>query len=77
MRQLEGLLKRGAHLAVCQMASRAIAGSIARTAGVSADDVYKELASNLVMNAHLAPAGIVAVNRAQERGYTFVAAVGL
>ncbi len=36
----------------------------------SQDKVYEELAANLVRNAHLVPAGIVAVNRAQERGYS-------
>jgi len=74
-RQLEGLLKRGAHLAVCQMATTAIAGSIARAVGGSANEISKEIASNLVANAHLVPAGIVVVNRAQERGYSFVVAV--
>ena len=33
--------------------------------------VYKELASNLIRNSHFVAAGIVAVNRAQERGYAF------
>jgi len=28
--------------------------------------------ANLVGNAHMVPAGIIAVNRAQERGYSFV-----
>ena len=53
------------------MATRFIAGLIARSARASTDDVYKELAANLLGNAHLVPAGIVAVNRAQEHGYTF------
>ena len=33
--------------------------------------VFEELSKNLVRNAHLTPAGIVAVGRAQERGFTF------
>ena len=65
------LIQRGVHLAVCDMATRFIAGLIARSARASTDDVYKELAANLLGNAHLVPAGIVAVNRAQEHGYTF------
>lgn len=73
--RLDALLKRGAHLAVCQMATRFYAGAIARTTGTNADDVYKELVANLAANAHMVPAGIVAVNRAQERGYTFAHAV--
>ena len=72
---LEGLIRRGAHLAVCQMATRAYAGAIARATGGNTDAVYEELVGNLLGNAHMVPAGIVAVNRAQERGYTFVHAV--
>jgi len=44
--------------------------AIAESTGGKADDVYKELADHLVQNSHLVPAGIVAVNRAQERGYS-------
>ena len=66
---LDALIGRGVHFAVCQMATRRIAGVIATARGANADDIYKELVSNLIRNAHMAPAGIVAVNRAQERGY--------
>lgn len=70
--RLEGLIKRGAHFAVCQMATRRLAGVIARASGSNADAVYTEPTTTLVSNAHMVPAGIVAVNRAQERGYAFV-----
>jgi intracellular sulfur oxidation DsrE/DsrF family protein len=65
------LSERGVRLAVCQMATRANAGLIAQKTGAKADDIYQELAAHLVPNAHLVPAGIVALSRAQERGYTF------
>ena len=65
------LTDRGVRLAVCNMATRRLAGVIAKGSRVSTDDVYKELAENLLANSHLVAAGIVAVNRAQERGYTF------
>ena len=68
--RMNALLKRGVHLAVCQMATRRIAGSIAKATNSSQDKIYDELAANLVQNAHLVAAGIVAVNRAQERGYS-------
>ncbi len=68
---LDSLLKRGVHLAVCQMATRRVAGAIAQATGGTADAVYNELVANLVGNSHMVPAGIVAVNRAQERGYSF------
>ena len=69
---LPNLIGRGAHLAVCGFATRAIAGSLARSIGSDTDAVYEEIADNLVENAHMTTAGILAVNRAQERGYTFV-----
>ena len=67
---IDALIKRGAHFAVCQMATRVFATQIAQTMGVDVDTVYKELAGNMVKSTHMVPAGIVAVNRAQERGYT-------
>ena len=68
---LDSLVKRGVHFAVCQMATRRIAGVIAEATGGTADAVYNELVANLVPSSHMVPAGIVAVNRAQERGYAF------
>ena len=68
---MDALIKKGVHFAVCQMASRAIAGRIARATGGETDAILKEIGANLIPNAHFVPAGIVAVNRAQERGYSF------
>jgi hypothetical protein len=36
--------------------------------------VYNEVVANLMSNSHLAPAGILIVKRAQERGYSFASA---
>ena len=68
---LDAVLKRGTRLAVCALATRAAASLIARQTGATVDDVFKELTEHLVPNAHMVPAGIVAVNRAQEHGYSF------
>jgi intracellular sulfur oxidation DsrE/DsrF family protein len=68
---LDALLKRGVRLAVCSLATRGAATAIAEKSGAKADDVFKELTEHLVPNARMVPAGIVAVNRAQERGYMF------
>jgi hypothetical protein len=73
---LDAVLKRGMRLAVCSLATRASASLIARSTGATTDDVFKELTENLVPNSHMVPAGIVAVNRAQERGYTFAYVAG-
>jgi hypothetical protein len=68
---LDAVITRGLRLAVCSLATRAIAGLVAQRTGGKVDDIIKELTDNLVPNAHMVPAGIVAVNRAQERGYSF------
>ena len=68
---LDALVKRGAHLAVCRLATRNLAGLVASSTGSTADKVNEELIANIITNAHMVPAGIVAMSRAQERGYTF------
>jgi intracellular sulfur oxidation DsrE/DsrF family protein len=70
---IDALTKQGVRLAVCSMATRRIAGTIARATGGDANKIFEELTSNLVDNARMVPAGIVAASRAQERGYTFIA----
>lgn len=72
---VDTLVKRGAQFAVCQMATRFFAGMLARSSGGNADAIYNEVVANLIPNAHVVPAGIVAVNRAQERGYSLATAV--
>lgn len=72
---VNALTARGVHWAVCQMATQFFSGQIAEATGAKAEAVFEEIAANLIANAHLAAAGIVAVNRAQERGYTLTTAV--
>jgi len=67
---LDSMLNRGVHVAVCQLSTRANATAIARQIGGAADTIYNELVAHVVANSHIVPAGIVAVNRAQERGYS-------
>jgi hypothetical protein len=67
---LDSLIKRGVHFAVCDAASHFIAGMIAQGTKGDADAIYKEFTSSTLANAHYVAAGIVAVNRSQERGYT-------
>jgi hypothetical protein len=68
---IDSLTKRGAHIGVCRLATRNLAGLAATATGGNVDMVNEELIANIVTNAHMVPAGIVAVNRAQERGYSF------
>ncbi len=70
---LDNLLKQGAQFGVCAVATRGAAGAIAEATGQKTDDVFNEIAANLISpQARLVPAGIIAVNRAQERGYSLV-----
>ena len=69
-RGLPDVIARGVHLAVCGVSTRNYAGTIAEAGGGAADQVYNEIAGNLLQNARIVPAGIIAVNRAQEHGYS-------
>ena len=69
---IQSVVSRGTRFAVCDMATHFFAGQVATATGGNADAVYKELSSSLIPSARLVPAGVVAVNRAQERGYTLL-----
>src|SRR3954453_6228811 len=69
---IDQMAKRGVRFAVCSMATRAASQLIATKSVANVDAVFKELTENLVQGGRMVPAGIVAVNRAQERGYSFV-----
>jgi hypothetical protein len=64
---LDSLLKKACSL--CARWPHAALPSDRAGHGRTSDAVYNELAANLE-NSHMVPAGIVAVNRAQERGYS-------
>ena len=71
---LASLATQGVQFAVCSMATRRLAGTIAKAVNGNADTIFNEISANLVSNGRMVSAGIIAVNRAQERGYTFVSA---
>ncbi len=73
--RMGAMAKRGVHFAVCQFATRAIILNFIKASGSDADKIQNELAANLIPNARPVPAGIVTVNRAQERGYSFAHAI--
>ena len=71
--QLTNLMKQGVQLAVCSLTTRAYVRIIANATNGNADEIYKELVANTVGASHFVPAGVVAVTRAQERGYSVMA----
>jgi len=70
--RLASLSKQGMRLAICNLTTRAYVRMIAKETGAEEDAVRAELAANTIGGAHFVPAGIVAVTRAQERGYSVV-----
>jgi intracellular sulfur oxidation DsrE/DsrF family protein len=68
---LASLQQKGARFAVCGSATHGIAAMLAKGAAKSAAEVEAEIRANLIPGAQIVPAGIVAVNRAQEHGYAF------
>jgi hypothetical protein len=72
---IDSVVKRGTQFAVCDMATHFFAGQLAMLSGGNADAVYKELVANTIPNSHMVAAGVVAVNRAQEYGYTLLTAL--
>ena len=71
-RTLIEMAGRGVHYAVCNRATHALSGMIARGSGGDANAVYEELAANLADDARLVPAGVMAVTRSQEYGYSLL-----
>ena len=69
---IDSVVKRGTRFAVCDMATHFFAAQLAMMSGGNADAVYKELVANTIPNSHMVAAGVVAVNRAQEYGYTLL-----
>lgn len=69
---LASLAAKGTRFAVCGMATQGMAAQIAKMSGKPAKTIEDELKANLIPGAVIVPAGIVAVDRAQEHGYAFV-----
>ena len=66
---LSALAARGVRFAVCGLATSKIAGHLAGGDAAKAAAIRAELTAGLIPGARLVPAGIVALNRTQERGY--------
>jgi len=72
---IDSVVKRGTQFAVCDMATHFFAMQLAMMTKGNADAIYKELVANTIPNSHMVAAGVVAVNRAQEYGYTLLTAL--
>ena len=68
---LSSLAAQGVHFAVCGRSTRGMIQGLVGQTNLKAEDLFEEFKAHLLPNGHIVPAGIVAVNRTQERGYTF------
>lgn len=71
---IDTAIARGILLLVCNVALTLTAGSIARARSLVAAEVYDDLKSSLVPGAILVPGLVVAISRAQEKGFTYIRA---
>ena len=68
---IEKLLDRGVIFGVCNVALTVYSGMRADAIGVSKDAAKAEWLAGLIPGMTVVPAGVWAVNRAQERGCTY------
>ena len=72
LRTITTMSGRGVQFTVCSLATQRYAGEYARKTNQQMPDVRTELLANLVPNCRAVAAGVVVVNRAQERGFTLL-----
>jgi hypothetical protein len=68
---IPGIRARGAQFAVCGAATEYFAEKILAAGGGDAKAIFADIAANLIPGARMAPAGVVAVQRAQKAGFAY------
>ena len=71
---IDTAMRRGIVLLVCNIALTRLSNSLATTQSLPQADVYNDLRSSVIPGAIIVPGLVVAINRAQERGFTYVRA---
>lgn len=69
---IDAVVARGVQFAICNRATRAVSGMVARSTDASAEEVYQELINNNIPSSRFVPAGVVAATRSQEYGYSLL-----
>ena len=68
---IDKLVARGVQITCCNVALSVISGMTSKNAGVTPDVAKKEWVAGLIPGVVLVPSGVLAVNRAQEKGCTY------
>ncbi len=71
---IDTAMRRGVVLLVCNVALTMTARSLAAARSLAEADVYNELKQSVIPGAVVVPGLVVAMNRAQEKGFTYVRA---
>jgi intracellular sulfur oxidation DsrE/DsrF family protein len=69
--EIPAIMSRGVIFTVCNVALTVLSGKVASAANVSADEAKKEWTAGIVPGMTIVPVGVLAVNRAQEKGCTY------
>ena len=69
---ISSVTDRGAVIAICDLATHFASSGIARALNAKADDVYADFKANPLPHTRFVSAGVNAVTRAQELGYTLI-----
>ncbi len=69
---VDTLQKRGVTFLICNTALRLRSRALAKERGETYEAVYKDLEASRLPGTILVPALVVAINRAQEKGFTYV-----
>jgi intracellular sulfur oxidation DsrE/DsrF family protein len=69
---VDSLVARGATIAICENATRFFSGQLAAASGASANEVFEEITANAVEGGRFVSAGVIALTRAQEYGYSLL-----
>lgn len=69
---IKSVTDRGAVLAICDLATHFAAGGVASMIKSTPDAVYGDFKANTLPNSRFVSAGVNAVTRAQELGYTLI-----
>ena len=71
---IDALAAKGTQFAICNMATQFIAGFVAEQTGGKADEVHDELVHNAIGSSRFVSAGVMALTRSQEYGYSLLVA---
>lgn len=69
---IDTLQKRGVVVLMCNQALRRLSRSLAAERGEAYETVYEDLKASRLPGTILVPAMVVAINRAQEKGFSYV-----